>query len=176
VESLVIGIAGGVGVALVLWLVRAPGEVRDHDRLLAERDEDLGTWVADEHLELERELGRILERLSAQNLLWSSTRLAQRAGAKEQVLHAYRDQERQARRFRAELEAREEWPHKVWRKLRGGPLPTLTASERVQPILDVWREAESYEGSPICEVSDPTRRTLETALDELKGRDTSASA
>jgi len=48
-------------------------------------------------------------------------------------------------------------------------LKRLTATERAQPVLDLWREPESYEGSPVLEVRDPTSRTLEDVIAELEG-------
>lgn len=155
--------------ALPIWLARVPGEVRSHDRLLADRDEDLATWVADEKLRLDRRLDEILDELNPQGLLWSGQRNLLRARAKEARLHLWRDQEREAQRFRAGLEAKEEWAHRLWRTIRGRPFPPLATPLRAEPVLDHWREGESFEGSPVCPVNDPTRRTLDATLEELLG-------
>jgi hypothetical protein len=50
---------------------------------------------------------------------------------------------------------------------RRRPLERLTATERAQPVLDLWREPESFESSPVLEVRDPTPRTLEDVIAEL---------
>ena len=41
------------------------GDVEEHNRLARERDEDLGQWVADDHLRLQRELRGITGRMAA---------------------------------------------------------------------------------------------------------------
>lgn len=169
-EALLLGVLGGAALALVQWVVRIPGQVRTHDRLIAERDEDLATWVADTHFALTERQSEILDELAAKNLLYSGQRLFSQARAKEAVLHAYRDQERQARRFVAELAGREELPHKGWRLVRHRRFPTLAAPDTSEPVLDFWRRAESYEGSPIREVDDPTQRTLDAAVRDAEAR------
>lgn len=95
----------------------------------------------------------------------------QRVRAKEEALHAYRDQERQALRFRAELEAREEWAHQLWRKVTRRPLPRITTVERAKPILDFRRKGETFDETPAAPVEDPTTRPLDRALDDLKARE-----
>lgn len=160
-------IIGGATVALIIWLTKIPGDVRSHDRLIRERDEDLSTWLADEKLSVDRELATLLDELAARNLVFSGARLSGGVRIKEAALQRWRDQERSAHRARAELEGHEEWPHRVWRFLLKRRLPILTAPTRGKPILDHWRAPESYEDSPEAPVSDPTTRTVETAVREL---------
>jgi hypothetical protein len=167
-EPLLLGVVGGVSVALLVWLGKVPYDVRNHDRLIRDRDEDLATWVADTKLALDRRLKQILEELSARGGLYSGERLSQRALAKEETLHLWRDQERGAKRFVAGLAAREEVAHRVWRTLRGRPFPQLETPERAAKVLDYWRSPESYEGSPVLEVNDPTARTLDEAVREIE--------
>jgi hypothetical protein len=64
-----IAVVGGVSVALVLLIAKAPGDVARHDRLLAERDEDLDSWLADTEVDLDRELRQITEELGKVGLL-----------------------------------------------------------------------------------------------------------
>lgn len=92
----------------------------------------------------------------------------QRVLAKEQTLHAWGDEEREALRFRAELEAREEWAHRLWRRLTRRVLPEITTAARAKPMLDSWREGETYDETPPAPVDDPTMRTLDSALAELE--------
>lgn len=164
VGALLTGVIGAF-----VWTWGVPADVEEHDRLIAERDEDLATWLADERLRLNRERGKIIEELNKQNLLYSSERLHQLALAKERALHAFRDQERAARRFAAEIAARERFAHHQWRRWRRRPVWPLEAPERGRPILDEWRSPESFEGSPVIEVNDPTARTLKQAVQEIAG-------
>jgi hypothetical protein len=152
---------------LLVWLSGVPGDIEEHDRLVAERDEDLASWVADEKVRLDLERKEILARLSAKGLLHSGTRISQLAEANERTLHAYRDQERAAKRFAARLRGKERFAHRISRRWRGMPFPEFTAVTRAAPVLAHWRQPESYEGAPAREVDDPTARTLESIVEDL---------
>lgn len=160
-ESVALGLAGGVALALVIYVVRIPGEVRRNDRLLRDRDDDLATWVADTKPALDWRLKRIADKLAAREALRTGELNWSRGKAKEAVLHAYRDQEREANRFAAQIELRETWGHRAWRLVCRRSLPRLTAPARAEPVLDLWGEDATEDGLPSVKVVDPTRTTLE---------------
>ena len=168
--QVLVGIAIGLTPLVVLWLVRVPSDVRRHDRLVAERDEDLATWIADEKIGVDWELKTVMDHLAARNLLNSGERNFQRARAKREALHAWRDQERLARRFCAELEGKENGPHVVWRWLWRRPFPSLTAPERARPILDFWRAPETFENAPVLDVEDPSTRSLDDVIEDMRAQ------
>jgi len=80
--------------------------------------------------------------------------------AKERALQAYRDQETRARREAARILDAEGWMHEGWRTKRNMPRPTLTASTRVEPILNVWKLPPSKHGGPPRTVDDPAMRAI----------------
>ena len=63
-DLLVAALAGGAAGAAIAALARVPSQVRAHDRLVGEYDEELGNWVADESVRLERELRRTTMRFA----------------------------------------------------------------------------------------------------------------
>lgn len=146
-----------------------PEQVRHHDRQARDIDDDLGQWVSDECVALERELKANKNTKAAGNQLYSGSFLVSIAHIKEKYLHHYRDEERRSRRKLAELQDAEGLRHRVWRKItRRGTLPTLTAPDQAQPILDGWRAEVKAHGAH-TPVSDPTRRPLEWAVDKYGG-------
>lgn len=165
--ALIDGILGGLAVAAVGVLVKIPSDIRRHDRLIAERNDDLALWLADEHQAFGWERRRIMNDLSARGALRSGERLYELALQKERALHQYRDQERQTRRFVAELEERETIAHAVFRVLLRRRFPELGTPRVARPLLDSWRAPEGYEGSPVRQIDDPTERSLRGVLDEL---------
>jgi hypothetical protein len=166
--------AGAIGSVLTALLglsgrlLHARREIKANDRFVAERDEDLSSWVADRSLALERELAEKTEELNKENLFHSGTHGTALARLKERALHEYRDQERQAQRDVALVQDRETWIHAFWRRRRGQPFPTLSAIERAQPLLNSWRSSVTRHGSSPIEVTDPTRRTLSEAIQDAE--------
>jgi hypothetical protein len=101
VQTWLVAIVGGVvgsvvtaALALGAQFVRARDEIASHDRFVADRDEDLASWVSDRSLALRRELAAKTEELNKENLYGSSTHGEALALLKERALHEYRDQER----------------------------------------------------------------------------------
>jgi hypothetical protein len=175
VSTWLIALAGGaVGSALTAALafgarlLAARREIEATDRFVADRDEDLASWVADRSLALERELAAKTEALNKENLFYSGTHGTALALIKERALHEYRDQERQAERDVALARERETWLHAFWRRLCGRPFPKLTAPQRAQPVLDAWRSSVVRHGASPIEVVDPTRRTLRDATQDVQ--------
>jgi hypothetical protein len=174
VETWLVAIVGGaigsvvtVAIALGAQFLRARDEIVSHDRLVADRDEDLASWVSDRSLALRRELTARTERLNKRRLFYSNTRGQDLALLKEQALHEYRDQERQARRDVALVEQAETWAHRWWRRRRHRDFPKLTAPARAEKVLEVWRSSVTSHGAAPVEVVDPTRRTLDDTQSEL---------
>jgi hypothetical protein len=167
-EALLAAIIGGsIGSGLTM-LAGVPAEVRQHDRQVREADKSLSQWVADECVRLERDLNRVLAEMSAEGQRYSGALGNALAAAKEQTLHAYRDQETQSERRRDEVRAAEGWRHVLWRRLtRRGGLPELSTPQRAEPILDDWRADATYADIAPTPVNDPTRRTLDQALEKL---------
>jgi hypothetical protein len=158
-EAIAGGAIGAVitlAVGLAVWLWRARGDVTSHDRLIADRDDDLATWVADEQVWLDRALRRIDDLLAARGILDSGERPWQRGMAAEDALHRWRDQEREARRLVADLRGRESWPHRRWRGRR--PFPALRTPDEARPVLGQWRSLA---------IDDPTSRTLSAPVGKL---------
>jgi len=167
VATLGIALAGGSVGSLTTIFLGVPVQVRENDRLVAEYDEDLESWVADEHVRLERALQAVTEAMNATGQLYSGAHLRGRAIKKEEALHRYRDQERKAVRRRHALRNHERGPHRTWRFLSGrGPVPELTSPDRAQPVIDNWR-APVTQGSDKATVSDPTRRSLAQTIADL---------
>jgi hypothetical protein len=120
-------------------------------------DDDLAQWVADEIVRTKREEVRVNDEMVSRGVAGSSIRDSALIEVKESTLHAYRDQETQAERRRAELRNAEGWHHQLWRKVtRRGPLPQLQTPTKALPIIDDWRLGAGK--------LDPTRRTLDQAL------------
>lgn len=143
-----------------------PGEVRHHNRLVDEWDDDLGQWVADECVRLERDLREHKNKNAAAGHLYSGSMLTEAAHLKENFLHAYRDQERAALRHRDALKVSEGLRHRLWRSIaRKGGLPDLQSPDLVNDILDRWRDPIEFQGAT-SPVSDPTRRSLDWAIDK----------
>jgi len=61
-EPLVAGLAGGAVGAALAALAGVPAQVRAHNRLVDEYDQELGNWIADESVRLDRELKRATRR------------------------------------------------------------------------------------------------------------------
>jgi hypothetical protein len=178
-DAVVGGIIGAASAGVIALMVRAvaiPSEARAHDRFVGDRDEDLARWISDEHVRLAREIRTIGSNLNARNLFYSGELGYQVGLAKERALHAYRDQETQARRDAAAVHDRETMLHRIYRGLRRQPFRDLETPVRATPVLDLWREPVTRHLQPSdrpAEVDDPAARTLDvllTKLDTERGR------
>lgn len=167
------GAAGAVATALiaaVVWLRGIPGALDANTRAIADLDEDLGTWVADAHVKLKRELRRIRNELNARGAFHSGEHGYQVGLAKERALHAYRDQERRAKREAAEIRASEGWLHRQWRWVTTRPELELRTPDKAAAVLDAWRLPATRhlsETDTPAQVDDPTARTLDGTLAEV---------
>jgi hypothetical protein len=175
-DALWIALAAGGAIATVLVYVArlfaVPSEIAANDRAGRERDEDIDQWLADEHVRLKRELHRLREELNAENLFYSGEYGRRLNLAKEAEIHAYRDQEPQARRDVALIRDREHWPHGVWRQLTLQPAAQLTVPGRADEVLDAWATPPTKHLSPgdhPPRLDDPRSRALEDVLAEVRG-------
>jgi hypothetical protein len=160
-DALIALVGGSVGAVLTL-LFRVPGGIRNHNRMVREVDDGLTQWVSDDCVVLERELrGRMN---TAGHQLYSGSYRTGIAHSKEEALHRYRDQERQALAKVGEWRDAEGFLHRCLRRFPGADaFPTLNTPEKAEPILAGWREGVSRDGTP-APVSDPTKRSLEWAI------------
>jgi hypothetical protein len=157
-----IALVGGSAGAVLTLLFRVPGDIRNHNRLVKQVDDDLAQWVADDCVVLERELRGKMN--TAEQQLYAGSYLTAIAHSKEQALHRYRDQERQALMRVGEWRDAEGVLHRCLRRLPGvSTFPELRTPEAVEPILAGWREEVSADGHS-APVSDPTKRPLEWAV------------
>jgi hypothetical protein len=166
-DLLVAALAGGAAGAAIAALARVPSQVRAHDRLVGEYDEELGNWVADESVRLERELKRATRRFAESDETGEMAHARALAQVKEESLRAYRDSELAARNRRTALRDTEGWQHDLWRWVTArGQLPPLRMPRKAKPIIDSWREPVGF-GDVSLEVNDATSRGLDEILAEL---------
>jgi len=166
-EPLIAALAGGAVGAALAALARVPAQVRANNRLMDEYDQELGNWVADESVRLERELKRVTKRYTESGKQGEIGHARALAQVKEESLCAYRDSELAAEHRRAALRDREGWQQELWRWVTArGQLPPLRTPRKVRPIVDTWREPVSF-GQISAQVNDPTGRDLDEILAEL---------
>ncbi len=172
-DPLVSALAGGAVGATIAGLARVPAQVRSHNRLVGEYDEELGNWVADESVRLQRELKRVTRRFAESDSQGETGHARALAQVKEESLRAYRDSLLTAEHKRRALRDSEGWQHDLWRWVTvRGQLPPLRVPRKVNPLIEAWREPVSF-GELSAQVSDPTRRDLDEILSELAARQAS---
>lgn len=128
------------------WTV--PATVRKHDERVRNRDEDLRSWVQDDDNELGAELQHaraLLATPGVESLVRGRRLRVTGRTLKDQRLHRYRDQLRDAERIRREVIATENVVHRAWRRTRRRPVPVLTSPDQVAPVLARW-EADDPPG------------------------------
>lgn len=173
-DALWIALAGGAVATVLAYIGRflaVPGEIESNDRAVLERDQDLESWLADENVRLKRRLTRIRNELAARGMFQSGEYAHLLNLAKERAIHAYRDQERQARRDVARIHQRENWMHGVWRQITLTPQAVLTVPVYANELLDAWATPPTKHlatGDQPVPLDDPRQRTLGQALDEVR--------
>jgi hypothetical protein len=148
-----------LGVAFIALLIRAPREVRSHDRRVDERDASLADWVGDRDVALRRDIGAKHEELADRE----GEPARQIGRLKQDALHQWRDQERQASNEIGAIYDAEGPLHAAWRWRAGAPQKSLTTPARAEPVLNMWREAPSS-------LDDPTLRTLDRVVRDAPSR------
>ena len=172
IVALAAGAIGAVLTAIFTVAARAlaaRGDVVAHDAQADQMNSQLEAWVDDRNRKLVQELRGVTNDLAGRGLLNSGIHGAQAAETKTRALHEYRDQ-----RWLSELElqrlsaAEGRW-HRSWRRWLGTVHGlALPAANRVEPVLDRWREPVVRHASdmPVTPF-DPTRRSLDDLLKEL---------
>jgi hypothetical protein len=164
VDALLIALAGGSAGAILTMLAGIPHAIRNHDRLVAQVDDDLAQWISDECVRLERAVEAYNEEFARQ--LDAKTFLRGVAHLHEEALHRYRDQQRSAEARIGEWRDAEGTLHRLLRRFWFfTPFSRLGTPERAEPILDSWREdvSRNLVSAP---VSDPTKRSLAWAVEK----------
>lgn len=135
----IIGIVLGVLGLNALWNV--PRQVRLHERLVENLDENLRAWIDDVGDDLRTELTRITsEQISAREEWPMYLRVGTRQRAKNEAVERLTDKTRESKQERDQIELSEGWEHMLWRRLPWShPLPELTAQEDKADVIEEWR-------------------------------------
>jgi hypothetical protein len=145
----VIGIVLGLVGLKFLWDV--PRDVRQHDRKVRNRSDDLAGWIDDADGDLSNELTKLglrharatwTQNNQVQQVQWPLyLRVYQKQSAKDEVVKRLGDQVREANRYREEIELDEQLSHRLWRRMPWArPLPELTALEETTETIARWKE------------------------------------
>lgn len=130
-------------VLLTLLAERAanvPRDVRRNDERIRNRDEDLRTWIEDDDKRLKDEHLQILASESVKSS-GPDVSIFHYQRAKDQLVHRYRDQLRDAQRTRREVELSEQLLHRLVRRAFRRPLPSLSAPSVMADVLAHWHES-----------------------------------
>jgi hypothetical protein len=180
-SDLLIAVVGGSVGVLIPTAVRGltiPADVRLNDEAIRDRDEQLGTWVADRHVKLSKDCKALRaigdpgttpqEKADAMRFTGYAHTPAHLndviADVRAQALHEYRDEERRAKIDRARALASEGWAHRALRRLSNAPAPALKSPVRATPLLDLWRKPSGLGGGAMVTPDDATQRTLDAVL------------
>lgn len=159
-------VGGAVGFLLGA-LARAlgiPGDVRTHQAAIADRDDQLASWIADRHYALQRKC----QEVRAREPTASKATDQHVADARAAALHEYRDESRRARLDVATILASEGWAHRLYRRATRQGSPQLKSPECAEPLLDAWRRPSGMSGGSTVWPDDATQRTLEDAIKNLR--------
>lgn len=129
-------------VLLTLVLQKAanvPRDLRRNDERVRNRDEDLRTWIEDDDAQLNQEELRILASESVKSA-GPDYSIALYQQVKDQLVHRYRDQLRDAERTRREVALSEQLRHRVARRVLARPLPCLDAPAEMAEVIAHWQE------------------------------------
>ncbi|HET8815713.1 MAG TPA: hypothetical protein VFM51_12275 [Solirubrobacterales bacterium] len=132
--------------ALITFLVgrsyTVPSDVRRNDERIINRDEDLGTWIADNRRLVRRDFLRIWA-AEARRKDGPDYSVSQCQKVKNEVLRRYRDELRDSERVVRDVWLAEQLPHRLWRRIIRRPVPELMAPiERAHTIAEWETSAE----------------------------------
>jgi hypothetical protein len=176
-ETLWIALAGGaIGVLLtgiawaILKLVAVPGDLRRHDFEARVVNEDLELWAVDEYRALRRELRRAENSHPEQpDWIYSGAYGNARSAAKTDALHRWRDRLHSAERSVIEIESKEGPFHRFLRRRRKYQEGlALHAAERVEPIVEEFRQPITKHGHDHLKVFDPTTIRLGDVITQIR--------
>lgn len=117
-------------------LVNAPRDIRRNNHRISNRNENLSTWIEDEAEVLRRETIRVNIQRRPQRYAYLAEFEAKQL--RDQLLRRYRDQVRDAERVTQDVWASEQLAHQVLRRLRGRPIPRLTAPADHAETIESW--------------------------------------
>jgi hypothetical protein len=123
---------------VVTQMLGAWFDVRRHDRQVAERDDELGEWLVLRERRRQQRLNELSQQYNAAGVQAGGARAQGLRATNTIALYDYREQLRQARNFRLNLEVEERWSHRVLRWARRRPLPKLDTPARAAPLLGEW--------------------------------------
>ena len=146
-EAVLLLIVGAVASVVISRGYNVPREVRRDNRRIEHANQDLATWIEDEQKGQRRaRIRSIIERQQALEKGGPDYSLTQLQAAKDEVLHRYRDQRREAERLVMEIEDEEQAPHRVWRWIKHLPVPQLTApAENVETVAGWEKTAKKLD-------------------------------
>jgi hypothetical protein len=175
-ETLWIALAGGtIGVLItgVAWtalkLLGIPGDLRRHDFEARVINEDLELWAIDQYRQVRRELRQAENSPSQVDWIYSGAYGNARSYIKTNALHRWRDRLHSAERSMVEIESKEGSLHRLVRrreKYREGL--ALRAAERVEPIIEEFRQPITKHGHDHLQVFDPTTVRLEDVIEQIE--------
>lgn len=184
-DSLLVAIAGGaVGSAITLAgrYAAVPSEVRHHDRQIAEIDQDLDRFAADEYARLRNVVlpqllsSKMVQTFSATggNAFDSKTKAKEWALMISFSMQLYRDHENARLADYREIIGAEKLAHSVYRRIRHRPLRELESPEQAAAFLDRWKSLTVATHEP-AHMPDPRKRSMAQALAALDREQENAS-
>jgi len=115
-----------------------PREIRRNNERIRNRDEDLRTWIEDDRKQVRREVTRIHVAESRRTDDGPDYSVSQIQRVKNDVLHRYRDQRRDAERVVRDVELSEQLPHRLVRRIASRPVPDLAAPGEKADVIAGW--------------------------------------
>lgn len=128
---------GAIVASVVARLLVAGGDVKRHNRLVVEKDEDLAEWLIGRDRRLQNELDDARKRTLRDHPNYTQAVLDRLAATRTIALYEYREQLRAATAFRLRIDADERWTHAMIRKFRSS-LPAITTAVEAGPLLRDW--------------------------------------
>ncbi len=138
--TLVGAVVGATATAIIGPLVFASDEVNRHDRQISERDEGIEEWIVTHNRLLRQRYNEFDERATSAGVSQGGSLQAGRVAAQTLLLYDYRDELRDANNFVLMIDAEERWTHRLVRRLRRRPFPSLTVPARAEQLVDFWSE------------------------------------
>jgi hypothetical protein len=131
---------GAVATAVIGSLMFAPSEVRQNNRRVAQRDENLEEWIVVHHRELLQRFSELTQQATEAGVSKGGTLPAGRAAVQTTLLYEYREELQRARDFVLELEAGERWTLRLARWVQRKRFPSLETPRRAERLIDYWSE------------------------------------
>lgn len=140
---------GPIAVVLVYVFTRVhdvPGDVKQHDQRIRNRDADLATWIVDDDRATQEEIEQRTAEAAMNGVTAGGALVQIPQKVTRHTQQRYRDQLIDAQRVVTDIDLSERWVHRLWRKIVRRPRPELTAPARHGDTLDRWAEtAGSWE-------------------------------